>query len=156
MEVALRVDAQAREFVIAHGGMEERRPPITDLVRRIVPFDKFVEFVDLLAAHVRNSHNAPFPDSGERGATYGVRWGDRAGVMTTETHTTRHSSAPSAAAEGKRGGYRPVSLNAPSRRISGQSAATSTTTSSVPTPPAATAITGPTSWATSPDSKPPS
>jgi Integrase core domain len=54
-EVALRVDARAREFVIAAGGEERGRVPIKGLVRQILPFDAFV---DLLAAQARGERHA--------------------------------------------------------------------------------------------------
>jgi transposase InsO family protein len=42
-EVAVQVDAPARELVITHRGYELRRLPIKGLVRQILPFDAFVD-----------------------------------------------------------------------------------------------------------------
>jgi hypothetical protein len=54
-EVALRVDAAAREFVVVHGGSERRRVPIKGLLQRILPFDAFV---DHLTAQARTERHA--------------------------------------------------------------------------------------------------
>lgn len=55
-DVALRVDAATREFVVVHGGSERRRVPIKGLLECILPFDAFV---DLLAAQARKDRRAP-------------------------------------------------------------------------------------------------
>jgi hypothetical protein len=54
-QVALLVDAQAREFVVVYAGEERRRVPIKGLVQRPLPFDAFV---DLLAAQARGKGRA--------------------------------------------------------------------------------------------------
>jgi hypothetical protein len=55
-EVAFRVDAQAREFVVVYAGEERRRVPIKGLVQRPLPFD---DFVNLVAAQARGKWSAP-------------------------------------------------------------------------------------------------
>lgn len=54
-QVALQVDARAREFVIVHAGLERGRVPIKGLVQRLLPFD---DFIDLLAKQARSSWGA--------------------------------------------------------------------------------------------------
>jgi putative transposase len=53
-EVALIIDARAREFVVVQAGQELKRLAIKGLHRRIVPFDAFIE---LLATQARDNRN---------------------------------------------------------------------------------------------------
>jgi Integrase core domain len=57
-EVAVQVDARAREFIVAHGGREVRRLPIKGLVRQILPFDAFVDHLATQARTERGPHLA--------------------------------------------------------------------------------------------------
>ena len=60
-EVAVQVDAPAREFAVIHGGQELRRLPIKGLLRRILSFE---DFVDHLAAQARNERPAQLAATG--------------------------------------------------------------------------------------------
>lgn len=60
-QVAFRVDAAAREFVVIHGGVERGRVPIKGLLQRIMPFDAFI---DTLAAQARTTRRATLPVAG--------------------------------------------------------------------------------------------
>lgn len=54
-EVALVVDAPAREFTVVRAGQELKRLPIKGLLGQLLPFDAFV---DLLAAQARECMRA--------------------------------------------------------------------------------------------------
>ena len=60
-QVAFRVDAAAREFVVIHGGVERGRVPMKGLLQRIMPFDAFI---DTLAAQARTTRRATLPVAG--------------------------------------------------------------------------------------------
>ena len=60
-EVALVVDAMARDFVVVQAGHELKRLPIKGLSGRFLPFDAFV---DLLAAQARDSRTGRLSATG--------------------------------------------------------------------------------------------
>jgi len=60
-QVAFRVDAAAREFVVIHAGDERGRVPIKGLLQRLMSFDAFV---DTLATQARTNRRATLPVAG--------------------------------------------------------------------------------------------